>query len=179
MHTLTLVTLLAACSSLAAPTNLSSQTRAQQVAAAFSKRSDAVKDKHGVRMEKYKDVRSEPLLKADITEYGGVYQVADLGDAMDLRIGRDGTIEASGHDADRGSRAFVLENGRIASAVLTGIKAYSDGTREPFEGVFMTRTVRESRTDPGTATRGLGVMLAVPREFGGNTYDRLFFALRP
>ena len=47
--------------------------------------------------------------------------------------------------------------------------------REPFEGVFITRTARDFPEDPGTTTRGLGVILAAPRESGGNMYDRLFY----
>jgi len=49
---------------------------------------------------------------------------------------------------------------------------------DAFEGVFMTRTERDSPTDPGMTTFGLGVVLATPREFAGNTYDRLFYQLK-
>ena len=178
MRTVALVTLLAACPAIAAPQQSSSQSRAQQVAAAFSKQKHLVVEKHGVRKEKYKDVRSEPIIKQDITEYSGVYQVADWGDVIDLRIGSDGTIQADGHDSDPPCRAFVLQNGKIEGAVLTAIKVYRDGETEPFEGVFMTRTERDSPNDPGITTSGLGVVLATPREFAGNTYEKLFYQLK-
>lgn len=178
MRTVTLVTLLAACPAIAAPQQSSSQSRAQQVAAAFSKHKHLVAEKHGVRKEKFKDVRSEPILKQDITEYSGVYQVIDLGDVIDLRIRSDGTILADGHDSDPPSRTFVLENGKIAGAVLTAIKVYRDGQTERFEGAFMTRTERNSPTDPGITTSGLGVVLATPREFAGITYEKLFYQLK-
>jgi len=178
MRTVALVTLLAACPAIAAPQQFSSQTRAQQLAAAFTKQKHVVAEKRGVRKEKYKDVRSEPIVKQDITEYSGVYQVVDLGDVIDLRIGSDGRIQADGHDSDQPSRTFVLKNAKITGAVLTAIKVYRDGETEPFEGVFMTRTERDSPTDPGITTFGLGVVLARPREFAGNTYERLFYQLK-
>ena len=178
MRTLALVTLLAACPAIAAPQQSSSQSRAQQVAAAFSKQKHVVAEKHSVRKEKYKDVRSEPVVKQNITEYSGVYRIVDWGDVIDLRIGSDGTIQADGHDSDQPSRTFVLENGRIEGAVLTAIKVYRDGATERFEGVFMTRTERNSPTDPGITTFGLGVVLARPREVAGNSYDKLFYELK-
>lgn len=178
MRTVALVTLLAACPAVAAPQQSSSQSRAQQVAAAFSKQKHVVAEKHGVRKEKYKDVRSEPIVKQDITEYSGVYQVTDLGDVIDLRIRSDGRIQANGRDSDQPARTFVLENGKLEGAVLTAIKVYRDGETERFEGVFLTRTERNSPIDPGITTSGLGVLLVTPREFAGNTYEKLFYQLQ-
>ena len=178
MRTVALVALLTAYPAIAAPQQLSSPSRAQQLAAAFTKQKHVVAEKHGIRREKYKDVRSEPVVKQDITEYAGVYQV-DFGDLIDLRIGSDGRIRATGHDSDQPSRTFVLQNAEIEGAVLTAIKVYQGGRTEPFEGVFMTRTERTSPTDPGITTFGLGVVLATPREFDGNTFDRLFYRLKP
>ena len=103
----------------------------------------------------------------DITEYSGVYQVADWCDEIDLRIGSDGSIPAHGHDSDQPSRTFVLENAGIEGAVLTAIKVYRDGATARFEGVFLTRTERSSPTDSGVTTSGMGVVLTTPREFPG------------
>jgi hypothetical protein len=178
MRTIALVAALAAYPATAAPQQVSSPSRAQQLAAAFTKQKHVVAEKRGVRKEKYKDVRSEPVVKQDITEYSGVYQVVDFGDVIDLRIGSDGRIQADGHDSDQPSRTFVLANAKITGAVLTAIKRYRDGEAEPFEGVFMTRTERTSPTDPGITTFGLGVVLATPREVDGNTYERLFYQLK-
>jgi hypothetical protein len=178
MRTVALVALLAAYPALAAPQQLSSPSRAQQLAAAFTKHKHVVAEKRGVRREKYKDVRSEPVVKQDITEYAGVYQVDGLGDVIDLRIASDGTIQATGHDSDQPSRTFALENAKITGALLTAIRVFRDGRTEPFEGVFMARTERNSPTDPGTTTFGLGVVLATPRQFEGNTFDRLFYQLK-
>lgn len=178
MRTLALVTLLVAVPAMAASQQSSEQSRAQQVAAAFTKHKQTVKEKRGVRMEKYKDVRTEPVVKQNVTEYSGVYQVVDFGDVIDLRVGTDGTVEATGHDSDQPSRTFVLENARIDGAVLTATKVYRDGARERFEGVFMNRTERDAPSDPGITTFGLGVLLTTPREFSGNTYDKLFYRLK-
>ena len=178
MQTLALVMLLIACPAIALPQQLANQSRAQEVAAAFSKQKHVVAEKHGARKEKYKDVRSEPLVKQDITAYAGVYRVADFGDEIDLRMGSDGTIQATGYDSDHPAHTFVLEHGKIAGAVLTGVKVYRDGAHERFEGVFMTRTERNSPGDPGITTTGLGVLLATPRAFGGNTYDKLLYRLK-
>ena len=178
MRTLALVTLLAAAPALVSSQQSSTRSRAQQLAAAFSKQKHVVAEKRGVRKEKYKDVLSEPVAKPDIAAYSGVYQVADLGDVIDLRIDGDGRIQATGHDSDQPSRTFVLEHGKIDGAVLTATKEYRDGATEQFEGVFMTRTERTAPADPGVTTFGLGAVLATPREFGGNTYDKLFYQLR-
>lgn len=134
-------------------------------------------EKRGVRREKYKDVRSEPVVNHDITAYSGVY-VTDLGDSIDLKIGSDGKIQATGHDSRQSTRPFVLEDARIDGAVLIATKRYRDGASEQFEGVFMTRTERNAPNDPGTTMFGLGVMLATPREVAGNTYDKLFYQLQ-
>ena len=174
MRPLALFILLAATPAIVASQGVTSQSRAQQVAAAFSKRKHVVEEKHGVRREKYKDVRSEPVVLHDITAYSGVY-VTDLGDSIDLEIGSDGTIQATGLDAEPSARPFVLENARIDGAVLIATKRYRDGASERFEGVFMSRTERNAPTDPGITTFGLGVVFAMPREVAGNTYDKLFY----
>jgi hypothetical protein len=174
MRTIALMALLAAAPGVAGSQQSSNPTRAEQIASAFTKHKQMAVEKHGVRKEKYKDIRSVPLV-TDITAYSGVYQVADMGDVLDLRVGSDGRVEADGRDSDRPGHTFVLQNGNITGAVLTGTKVYRDGAREPLEAVFLTRTERNSATDPGVTTTGLGIVLSRPREFGGNTYDKLFY----
>lgn len=177
VRTLALVTLVAATPVIVASQGVTGPSRAQAVAALFSKHKQVVKEKRGVRTEKYADVRSEPFVAHTIAEYAGVYQVDGLGDVIHLQIGSDGAIQAEGHDSEP-SRSFVLENARIEGAVLTATKLYRDGAAEPFEGVFMTRTVRRSPSDPGNSSTGLGVVLNSPREVAGNTYDKLFYQLQ-
>ena len=175
MRTFVVIVLLVACAANVISQQLSSQTKAVEIAAAFTKHKHAVKEKFGVRMEKYKDVRSEPAVKSNTLEYTGVYEVPGLGYVISVQVGSDGRIQASGSE---NSRAFVLENAKIEGALLTAWKVYSDGTKEKFEGSFLNRTDRDSPTDPGVSIFGLGVVLTTPFEINGLTYDKLFYQLK-
>jgi hypothetical protein len=175
MRTFVAIVLLLACVAGIVAQQLSSQTKAREVAAAFTKNKHVVKEKFGVRVEKYKDVRSEPAVKTNIRDYSGVYEVQELGYVISVQVGTDGTIQASGSEK---SRAFRLENAKIEGALLTASKVYADGSKEKFEGVFLNRTDRNSPTDPGTSIFGLGVVLTTPFEVNGLTYDKLFYQLR-
>jgi hypothetical protein len=176
MRSLIVLILLFACFVSVSSQQQSSQTRAVEIAASFNKHKSAVKEKNGVRIEKYKDVRSEAVVKPNISEYSGVYEVSDLGFAISIQVGSDGRIVANGHDAQ--SRSFRLGHASIESGLLTGTKVYSDGAAEKFEGVFMTRTERSSPTAAGVTTFGLGVILSTPFEQSGNTYERLFYQFK-
>jgi len=175
MRTFVVIVLSVACAASIVSQQLSSQTKARQIAAAFTKNKHAVKEKYGVRVEKYKDIRSEPAVKSNISDYSGVYEVQDLGYLINVQIGSDGRIEASGSE---NSRAFKLENAKIDGSLLTATKVYSDGAREKFEGSFLNRTDRNSPTDPGVTIFGLGVVLTTPFEVNGLTYDKLFYQLK-
>jgi hypothetical protein len=164
MRTFVVIGLLVACAVSAFSQQVS---RAQTLAAAFNKHKEAVKEKYGVRMEKYKDVRSEPLVRQNIADYSGAYEVSELGYVINLRVGSDGRVQANGFDK---TRAFTLENARIEGAVLTASKVYQDGATEKFEGVF-----RNSLTDPGVTILGLGVIPTTSIEAHGLTYDKLFY----
>ena len=178
MRTFVVTLLVVACTVNVLSQQLSSQSRAQTLAAAFNKQKHAVKEKYGVRTEKYKDVRSEPAVKQNIADYSGVYEVSDLGFMINVQVGRDGRVQANGHETSPQSRAFTLENAKIEGALLTASKVYQDGTSEKFEGVFLNRTDRNSPTDPGVTTFGLGVVLASPFEVNGLTYEKLFYRLK-
>ena len=56
-----------------------------------------MKEKHGVRREKYKEVRSEPALRQDVRDYSGTYEVPDLGYRLTIQVASDGRMEASGY----------------------------------------------------------------------------------
>jgi hypothetical protein len=175
MRTFVVIVLSVACAASIVSQQLSSQTKAREIAAAFTKNKHAVKEKFGVRVEKYKDVRSEPAVKSNLSEYSGVYEVHDLGYVISVQVGNDGRIQANGSE---NSRTFTLENAKIDGALLTATKVYSDGTRERFEGSFLNRTDRNSPTDPGVTIFGLGVVLTTPFEVNGLTYDKLFYQLK-
>jgi hypothetical protein len=171
MRTFVVIVLLMACGGGV----VAQQTRAQELATAFNKHKQVTKEKHGVRMTKYKDVRSEPAVKQNIADYSGVYEVSELGYVLNIQAGNNGSVQASGNDK---GRTFRLENARIEGALLTASKVYQDGTTEKFEGVFLNRTDRTSPTDPGVTIFGLGVVLNTPFETNGLTYEKLFYGLK-
>jgi len=175
MRTFIVIVLLIACGAGAVSQQSSRQTRVQEITMAFNKQKHVVKEKNGVRKEKYKDVRSESVIKPNIADYTGVYEVSDLGYVINLQVGNDGRVQGSGSEE---GRTFRLENARIDGPLLTASKVYQDGATEKFEGVFLNRTDRNSPTDPGVTIFGLGVILNTPFEVNGNTYEKLFYGLR-
>lgn len=157
------------------------QSRTRAIVASFNKTKHEVKEKHGIRMEKYKSVRSEADVKPNPAAYSGVYEVPDLGFSLQLRADRDGSVEGWGYEPvslEAGvMRRFTLRNGRIEGALLTAGKVYAGGASEPLEGVFITRTDFESPTDKGVTTFGLGVT-GISAKPSGVTLDRLFYELK-
>ena len=158
------------------------QKRTQEIVAYFNKEKHVVKEKFSVRKEKYKKVVSEPVIKQNIKDYSGVYEVEGLGFLIEIQVGNDGTVKATGAEPvdgdNRQARRFRLEGARITGAMLTGMKVYEDGAVEKFEGVFINRTEFDSPTDKGVNAFGLGVV-SNPLEFAGVTLDRLFYQLKP
>ena len=159
----------------------SAQTRTQAIAASFSKEKHVIKEKRGVRVEKYKRVQSEPVVKANPQDYSGRYEVPDMGLAVQLRVDRNGTVEGTGYEPTGPDlsvrRSFTLRNGKIDGALLTATQVFANGTQDRFEGVFMYRTSFESPTDRGVTVFGLGVvgkMITV----AGNTNNRFFYELK-
>jgi hypothetical protein len=159
----------------------SAQTRTQAIAASFTKSKHVVKEKRGVRMEKYKRVESEPVVKPNPQDYAGIYEVPDMGFAIQLRVARDGSIEGTGYEPVGPDlsvrRSFTLRNGKIDGALLTATQVYANGTQNRFEGAFMNRTSFDSPADKGFTVFGLGV---IGKEIvvGGNTINRFFYELK-
>ena len=151
--------------------------RAVELAASFSKFKHVVKDRRGVRREKYKDVRSEPVVRSNLQTLSGTYREAGWPFALHLRVDQDGRVEGTGEDPvqDGVFRRFTISNGRVSGALLTGTKVYANGSKEPLEGVFINRIVKESETDPGTTEFGLG--MTGHFVYGGFDTPRLFFPL--
>ncbi|MDT7779108.1 MAG: hypothetical protein QOC99_1620 [Acidobacteriota bacterium] len=156
------------------------QSRARELAASFSKSKHEVKEKRGVRVEKFKDVRSDPVFKADARGYSGTYE-ADFGCALTITVRADGRADASGSEPTSDlarPRRFTLRDARVAGALLTGTKVYDDGATEEFEGVFINRTERNSPTDAGTTTFGLGIVFDPPKTGESFVMTRLFYAVK-
>ncbi len=160
----------------------SAQTRTRAIAASFNKSKHVVKEKRGVRIEKYKEVRSEPVVRANPQDYSGAYEVPDMGFGIQLRVDREGNVEGMGYEPAGPDlsvrRSFTLRNGKIDGALLTATQVYANGTQNRLEGAFMNRTSFDSPSDKGTTVFGLGV---IGKEFGvaGVTIDRFFYELRP
>jgi hypothetical protein len=156
------------------------QTRTQEIVASFNKEKYAVKEKYGVRREKYKKVVSEPVSKPTINEFAGVYEVSGPGFFIKLQIGSDGKVTANGSepakDDPQHPRGFRLDGAKITGAMLTATKVFDDGAREKFEGVFINMTVYESPTDKGVTAFGLGVVRHL--ESSGVMEDKLFYQFK-
>lgn len=154
------------------------QSRTRAIVASFNKRKHAIKERHGVRVEKYKEIRSEPAIKANPREYSGSYEVEGLGCSLDLRVDANGTVSGSGYDPvdfDASvKRQFTFRNARLEGALLTGTKVYAGGVTEPLEGAFINATSFDSPTDKGVTTFGLGV-IGKRLSVGGVTVDKLFY----
>jgi len=161
-----------------APASRAVAQRTEAIVASFNKSKHAVKERHGVRVEKYKEIRSEPVIKSDARDYSGSYEAADLGFSLEIRVDANGNVVATGFDrldADASVwRKVTLGNARIEGALLTGTKVYQSGATEPFEGVFIKKTSFDGPTDKGVTTFGLGVIGNGIR-VAGVTLDKVFY----
>jgi hypothetical protein len=154
------------------------QQRARELAAYFNKSKHSVKEKRGVRVEKFKEVRGEPVFKADARDYSGTYE-AEFDCPLSIKVNADGGVEASGYEpSSEGPRKFTLRGARVAGALLTGTKVYEDGSTEKFEAVFINRTERDHVNDVGFTTFGLGVVFDPPKVGLGFEMTRLFYQLK-
>jgi hypothetical protein len=151
--------------------------RARELAASFSKSKHEVKEKRGVRVEKFKEVRSEPAPRANAADYSGVYEATIGTDyTLSLNVSADGSVAGGGSEpGPAGPLAFTLAGAHVAGALITGTKTYSDGSTEKFEGVFINRTERNSPTDAGFTEFGLGVLFDPPKDYDGLQLQRLLY----
>jgi hypothetical protein len=157
------------------------RTRTNVIVASFNKSKHVVKDKRGIRTEKYKRVESEPVLKANPQDYSGTYEVPDMGFAVQLRVNHDGSVEGTGYEPAGPDlsvrRSFTLRNGRIDGALFTATQVYANGTQNRFEGAFMNRTSFDTPADKGFTVFGLGV-IGKEITVAGNTTNRFFYELK-
>ena len=160
----------------AAAQRTNAERRAAELAAFFSKSKHAVREKKGVRVEKFKEVKSEPAVRGGAAAYAGEYE-SDFDCGLTLRAAAGGSVDADGCEPGPGeNRRFTMRGARLEGALLTGTKVYEDGTTEKFEGLFINRTDRNSPTDAGTTTFGLGVVYDPPKVGDGFVMGRLFYA---
>lgn len=154
-----------------------SSSRAAAIVASFNKSKHVVKERHGVRVEKFKEVKSVPVVPAQPSAFSGSYGVPDMGASLRIQIDDAGRVTGSGTDplGDNSSvaRRFTIRDARLDGALITGTKVYGDGSSSKLEGVFINRTSFDRASDNGTTTFGLGVVTALERN--GQTFDRLFY----
>jgi hypothetical protein len=174
MRALIVVSCLLVFPAIATSQQSTSAARAQQVAADFTKHKAVVKTKRGVTQEKYKDIRAEPMIAQNVSEYAGRYE-SDPGWWIEIQVGSGGQLRGRGEEAGQPCDAFELKNVTIERALLVATKVCRNGTTERLEAAFMNRTDRVSPTDTGTTMFGLGVVFAYPREVDGNTWERVFY----
>lgn len=160
------------------PAAASGDLRTQAIVASFNKSKHVIKEKRGVRMEKYLDVRSVPVTKQNPADYTGAYEASEEL-RLQLRVDASGHAQGTGsepmNDAGTVHRTFTLRNGRITGARINATRVYADGSSASFEGVFINRTSFQSPTDKGETVFGLGVVGHF--HIGGNDLDRVFYEL--
>lgn len=152
------------------------QQRTQEVVSEFNKTKHKVKEKKGIRVEVFVEVRSQAAVKRP-EEYSGVYRLDGDDAFLELRVSANGAVEGSGKDTE--GREFILTNGKIEGALLTATKNYSGGGTLKLEGAFINLTTRSGKSpsdavDKGTAF-GLGLVGQIV-SYGDRIYgDRVFF----
>jgi len=152
--------------------------RARELAAQFDKDKHKVKEKYGVRVEVFLEMRGEPAPRANPADYTGTYE-SEPDFPLSLRVSADGSAEGTGYEpSPAGPRKFALRGARVSGAVLAGTKVYEDGSAERFEGVFLKLSVRSAPADKGTTLFGFGAVFDRPKDAGGYEMSKLFYALR-
>ncbi|HEY8563542.1 MAG TPA: hypothetical protein VIL74_24400 [Pyrinomonadaceae bacterium] len=132
----------------------SAQARTDALVAALAKTKYKKKEKKNISIEIYIDIKSEPVVKSNPSEYSGVYE-AD-GYRLDLRVNANGSAEGSGYDrvGDGSARQnFTLREARVEGALLTATKIYDGGAAEPFEALFNNRIIVQGKNANELETR--------------------------
>lgn len=150
-----------------------SQQRVADILGTLNKKEQLVVEVHGVKKEKYREVRSEPVIASDVRQYSGAYRVPDVDYSLNIKIGSSGEVTGSGSEAQK--RQFVLKDARIDGALLTATKVYNDGATETFEGVFIKRTELNSPTDSGDISYGIAALVPARNNEDLSKRDKLFY----
>jgi hypothetical protein len=155
-----------------------SRSRTAVIVASFNKSKHSIRERHGVRVEKYKEVRSVPVVPSSPSAFSGAYEVPDFGASLRLQIDNNGGVSGTGTEPLGGGssvmRQFTIRDAHLDGALVIGRKVYGDGSSSRLEGVFINRTSFDSPTDKGTTTFGLGVLTS-PLEIDGLTLEKLFY----
>jgi hypothetical protein len=118
--------------------------RTQDLVAALDKTKYKSKEKKGIKVEVYVDIKNEAVVKSDPAEYSGVY-AEDLGlYRLELRIAHDGRAEGSGFESslDQKPVHFTLRDARIDGALLTATRVFDNGKTDQLEAVFVAQNLK-------------------------------------
>src|SRR5258706_10969356 len=77
------------------------QKKVQELLAALNRREHRIVERRGVRVEKYLEIRSEPVVKGDVRDYSGRYLVPDIGYSIEIKVGSDARVEGAGRELSR------------------------------------------------------------------------------
>ncbi len=162
---------------------IDAQQRTEEIVSSLNKSRYQLKEKRGVRKEKYRSVRSEPTTKKNIADYSGQYEVPGLDYNLEIKVTNGGNVEATGFEPKNGDaqkgRKFTFRNAKIEGALLTATKVYDDGSKEKFEGVFIEQTdiegVSPQQIERQSKTFGLAVADVQVKTTSGVNLDKLFY----
>lgn len=154
--------------------SLTAAQQSQDLASAFGKAKDKVKDKKGVHTEVHLHVSNQPWLAESPAAYAGTYTAEDLGFALTVVALPGGELRLTGVEpaADgRGpARAVAYSSVQVQAGLLTATKTDEFGNGQPFAAAFLT----QSRN--GVLSQGLGTRLSQPVVvYGSVVLDKLFY----
>ncbi len=162
-------------------TGNATHSREVAIAASFNKKKDVVKERNGVRVAKFREIRSTLAIAAHPHDFSGTYQEVNFASTLNLTVEDNGTVTGGGADAVDATgtvfRKFTLRNGRLDRSLLTATKVYADGATSAMEAVFINSTSFDSPTDKGVTTFGIGT-IGTPVPLGGGLTMEKFFYMR-
>ena len=162
-----------------------SEQKTQNLIAALGKTKYKKKEKKGISIEVYVDVKSEAVVKNNVRDYAGVYQTSAGDYRLDLRVASDGRAEGSGYGTgfmNEQKRNFTLRDAQIVGALLTATKIYADGRTEKLEAVFINRKTVEGKNPSEINSRETKYGLGFIDTFGladGTLTNRVFLEFKP
>jgi hypothetical protein len=124
-------------------------SRTRELVAALDKTKSKSKEKRGIKIEVYVDVKNSAVVKTNPAEYSGSYTDESGMNKLSLGVSADGSVTGTGSDAEEEGQArnYTLRDAHINGALLTATKIYADGHTEKLEAVFTNRTVRSGENE--------------------------------
>lgn len=138
----------------------SNDVRTRDLVAQLDKTKSKVKDKGNTHISVFVEIKNDAAFKTPADLAGRYVSLSTPDYGMDLNVAADGSVAAKGFDTVgiEAKRVNYTFTGRVDGALLIGLKEYADGTKTPFEGVFVIATTRSGTTDAEA--------VAVTSEFG-------------